>query len=74
MTNHHCIKDEYDLRNSDFEFMAEDDDCTPSDGPERSFSRRNYGKIYDGITLLKASASWDYSLILLPDNSSAKFG
>ena len=74
MTNQHCIKDLYDLRNSDFEFMAEEENCLSTVGIERSFSPRNFGEIYDGVEVLKVSIDWDYSLIRLSGNPSSKFG
>lgn len=74
MTNQHCIKDSYDLRNSDFEFMAEEENCSIMSQIERSFSPRNFGDIYDGVEVLKVSTDWDYSLIRLSGNPSSKFG
>jgi hypothetical protein len=74
ITNEHCIKSQFDVENTDFEFMGEEDVCTTTPGDGERLANR--GTIYDGVALLKISEAkeWDYALIQLSGNPAAEYG
>ncbi|NIM10867.1 MAG: hypothetical protein GTO45_02655 [Candidatus Aminicenantes bacterium] len=71
LTNHHCIEDQYDADNTDYEFMAEGATCT---------TPCNWWGACPGVVeadsgdLVKTNTSLDYSLILLPVNLTSQYG
>mmetsp|Transcript_25965 Transcript_25965/g.33087 ORF Transcript_25965/g.33087 Transcript_25965/m.33087 type:complete len:694 (+) Transcript_25965:46-2127(+) len=71
-TNEHCIASLFDVQNTDFEFMGEEDICTTTPGDGSWMSNR--GPIFDGSVLVAANESWDYALIQLDGNPAATYG
>lgn len=74
ITNEHCLDSLADVQNTDFEFTAEESACTDVPGDGGWFSHRNNDAIYDGIDLLKVSATWDYAVVQLSGDPASKFG
>jgi PKD repeat protein len=71
MTNEHCINNQTDAGNTDYEFMAEGATCATSCA--------SWGACPGSVeassgTLIKTNASLDYSLILLPTNITSTYG
>ena len=74
ITNEHCIASLADVQNTDFEFMAEESECTDVPGDGGWFSHRNHDSIFDGAALLAVSAEWDYAVVQLTGNPASQFG
>ncbi len=71
MTNNHCIGAQSDADNTDYEFMAEGDDCSTdcsSWGACPGVVEASYGN------LVKTDVDLDYSLVLLPVNVTPAYG
>ena len=74
-TNEHCINSASDVLNTDFEFMGEETNCNPSSpGSIDGGWMSNRGVIFDGLSLLALSSTWDYALIQLDGNPAASYG
>ncbi len=70
MTNNHCIENQREADNTDFEFMAEGSTCQ-TNCPQlqcRGTREATSGR------LIKTNADYDYSLVKLPGNLSTKYG
>jgi V8-like Glu-specific endopeptidase len=71
MTNNHCIENQSDASNTDYEFMAEGATCATDcsgwlDCPGTVEATSG--------TLIKTSTTLDYSLVLLPTNITSTYG
>jgi len=71
MTNNHCIGNQTDASNTDYEFMAEGSSCTTS--CSSWFACPGTVEASSG-TLVKTSSTLDYSLVLLPTNLTSTYG
>ncbi len=71
MTNNHCIGNQSDASNTDFEFMAEGSNCTTNCA---SWGGCPGTVAASTSTLIKTSGPMDYSLVLLPSNVSGTYG
>jgi V8-like Glu-specific endopeptidase len=71
MTNNHCIGNQSDANNTDYEFMAEGSTCSTS--CTGWFACPGTVEASSG-TLVKTSSSLDYSLVLLPSNVTSTYG
>lgn len=71
MTNNHCIANQTEADNTEYEFMAEGATCNTS--CTGWFSCRGTIAAYSG-TLVKTSTSYDYALVKLPGNLSTTYG
>jgi hypothetical protein len=71
VTNNHCIDNQDDANNTDYEFMAEGADCTTNCSGWGACP----GTVEaDAGTLVKTDYDLDYSLILLPTNVTSSYG
>ncbi|MCP4896580.1 MAG: DUF11 domain-containing protein [bacterium] len=71
LTNNHCIEDQSDASNTNFEFMAEGSTCATNCASAGACA----GTIEaTSSTLVQTSADIDYSLVLLPSNESSTYG
>ncbi len=71
MTNNHCIDNQTDANNTDYEFMAEGATC--SSDCSGWFDCAGTVVATSG-TLVQTSSSLDYTLVLLPTNVTSTYG
>jgi len=71
MTNNHCIENQTDADNTDYEFMAEGAECTTD--CSGGMSCPGTVEATSG-TLVRTDYELDYSLILLPTNLTPTYG
>jgi len=70
MTNHHCISNNFEARDTDFEVMAEGNSCEINCVSESC----NGIIISSGGTIVKTDRELDYTLIKLDRNPSQEYG
>ncbi len=71
MTNNHCISTSSEAANTNFEFMAEGSSCSTDCSSWGACA----GVVEaDRATLIKTSATYDYTLVKLPVNVTNKYG
>jgi hypothetical protein len=71
ITNNHCIGNQDDANNTDYEFMAEGADCDTNCSGWFSCP----GTVEaSSATLVKTNDSLDYTLVLLPKNVTSSYG
>ncbi|KAL3940443.1 MAG: hypothetical protein SGBAC_005027 [Bacillariaceae sp.] len=68
LTNMHCIASQEDIDNTDFQFMAEGDDCNGSKTATAGYD------VYEGVELVANSFQKDYALIRLAGDPVTKYG
>lgn len=68
LTNMHCIENEEELANTEFQFMAEGNEC--SDGKNTAVNIDSY----DGAEIVKLSFEKDYALIRIAGDPASKYG
>ncbi|MCP5108940.1 MAG: PKD domain-containing protein [bacterium] len=71
MTNNHCIENQTDASNTDFEFMAEGATCATNCA---SWGACPGVVEADSGTLIQTDSALDYSLVLLPTNVTGTYG
>jgi hypothetical protein len=67
ITNEHCIANQNEAQNTDFQFMYEDPSCDQNSGASPS-------EVFRASELLAVSASWDYAVVQLQGNPAATYG
>jgi hypothetical protein len=68
LTNYHCIASTADVKNTDFQFMAEGANCNDSKTKTSGY------EVYEGVELAASNYYKDYALVKMNGNPSAKYG
>ena len=71
LTNEHCVTSNADVRNTDFEFGAEETSCGSTAGNCWMCQR---GRVFSGNRLITDSSNRDFALVLLNNNPGNTYG
>ena len=73
LTNNHCIRNQADALNTEFQFDSEEDNCSSTGSSDGSWMSHK-GVSFDGVELLVTDRREDFSLIRLEGNPASQYG